>query len=92
MNRVLRSQSRGAGLHRLGAADLSAVDGDRRVVGHVCALNGATLMPLRANSRHKPATTMDFPASEVVPATSSAPAEVTNYSREDVKTPHFEGK
>src|SRR3982074_1311624 len=38
-----------------------------------CALNGATRMPLRANSRHRPATTIDFPASDVVPATSSAP-------------------
>src|SRR3954464_11669265 len=38
-----------------------------------CALNGATRMPLRANSRHNPATTIDFPASDVVPATSSAP-------------------
>src|SRR5262245_26468490 len=38
-----------------------------------CALNGATRMPLRANSRHSPATTIDFPASDVVPATSSAP-------------------
>src|ERR1700720_64443 len=38
-----------------------------------CALNGATRMPLRANSRHSPATTIDFPASDVVPATSRAP-------------------
>ena len=38
-----------------------------------CALNGATRIPLRASSRHSPATTMDLPASEVVPATSSAP-------------------
>src|SRR5689334_17034218 len=38
-----------------------------------CALNGATRIPLRASSRHSPATTMDLPASELVPATSSAP-------------------
>src|SRR5579875_3896129 len=38
-----------------------------------CALNGATLTPRRASSRHNPATTTDLPASEVVPATSSAP-------------------
>src|SRR3979411_67393 len=38
-----------------------------------CALNGATLTPLRARSRHNPATTIDLPASELVPATSSAP-------------------
>ena len=31
-------QSRGPGLHRLGAADLAAFDGDRRVVGHVLGL------------------------------------------------------
>src|SRR6185312_5556735 len=41
-----------------------------------CALNGATDRPLRANSRHSPATTIDLPASEVVPATSSAPLTV----------------
>src|SRR5262245_60510600 len=38
-----------------------------------CALNGATRIPLRANSRHSPATIIDFPASDVVPATNSAP-------------------
>ena len=38
-----------------------------------CALNGATRTPLRASNRHNPATTIDLPASEVVPATSSAP-------------------
>src|SRR6478609_5808672 len=38
-----------------------------------CALNGATRIPLRANSRHNPATIIDLPASDVVPATSSAP-------------------
>ena len=38
-----------------------------------CALNGATRIPLRANNRHSPATTIDLPASDVVPATSSAP-------------------
>src|SRR5579875_2313306 len=38
-----------------------------------CALNGATRSPLRASNRHRPATTMDLPASELVPATSSAP-------------------
>src|SRR6201990_1214837 len=38
-----------------------------------CALNGATRIPLRAKSRQSPATTIDFPASEVVPATSNAP-------------------
>src|SRR5580692_9815976 len=38
-----------------------------------CALNGATRTPLRASRRHSPATTIDLPASELVPATSSAP-------------------
>src|SRR5947209_15490817 len=38
-----------------------------------CALNGATRTPLRASSRHSPATTIDLPASDVVPATSRAP-------------------
>jgi hypothetical protein len=38
-----------------------------------CALNGATRAPPRANNRHRPATNTDFPASELVPATSSAP-------------------
>ncbi|CNO93769.1 Uncharacterised protein [Mycobacterium tuberculosis] len=38
-----------------------------------CALNGATRIPLRASNRHSPATTTDLPASELVPATSSAP-------------------
>src|SRR6201996_7180160 len=48
-----------------------------------CALNGATRIPLRANSRQSPATTTDFPASEVVPATSSAP--LTSRQGEDVR-------
>src|SRR4051794_17649532 len=52
-----------------------------------CALNGATLMPLRANSRHSPATTIDLPASDVVPATSSAP--LIFLRRADVKPPKF---
>ena len=38
-----------------------------------CALNGATLMPRRASHRHSPAVSTLFPASDVVPATSSAP-------------------
>jgi len=38
-----------------------------------CALNGATRIPLRASNLHRPATTTDFPASELVPATSRAP-------------------
>src|SRR4051812_27109338 len=58
-----------------------------------CALNGATDRPLRARSRQRPATTIDLPASEVVPATSSAPlifvaflarAETTSRQREDL--------
>jgi hypothetical protein len=36
-----------------------------------CALNGATLTPCRASHRHSPAVRTLFPASEVVPATSS---------------------
>src|SRR4051794_41046946 len=51
------------------------------------ALKGATRIPLRANSRHSPATTIDFPASEVVPATSSAP--LIFLSRADAKVPFF---
>ncbi|EKM31597.1 hypothetical protein VCHENC02_2772, partial [Vibrio harveyi] len=31
-----------------------------------CGLNGATFIPLRASTRHKPATRTLFPASEVV--------------------------
>src|ERR1700742_1062576 len=51
-----------------------------------CALNGATRIPLRASSRHSPATTIDLPASEVVPATSSAPlTAVRSRRREDVR-------
>src|SRR4030088_2532552 len=46
-----------------------------------CALNGATRIPLRASRRHSPATTIDFPASEVVPATSSAPEVLTFFCR-----------
>jgi len=38
-----------------------------------CALNGATATPCRASHRQSPAVTTDFPASEVVPATRSAP-------------------
>src|SRR6201996_2177996 len=48
-----------------------------------CALNGATRIPLRANSRQSPATTTDFPAAEVVPATSSPP--LTSRQGEDVR-------
>ena len=38
-----------------------------------CDLNGATFMLRRANARHSPVVTMLLPASEVVPATRSAP-------------------
>src|SRR6185312_1165852 len=51
-----------------------------------CALNGATRIPLRANNRQSPATTIDFPASDVVPAISSAP--LTFLRRADAKAPH----
>ncbi len=37
-----------------------------------CALNGATATPCRASQRQMPAVTTLLPASEVVPATSSA--------------------
>ena len=37
-----------------------------------CALNGATFTPRRANARHSAVVTMVLPASDVVPATSSA--------------------
>ena len=37
------------------------------------ALNGATRTPCRASERHSPAVSTLFPASEVVPATSSPP-------------------
>jgi hypothetical protein len=40
-----------------------------------CALNGATRTPWRTSHRQMPAVTTDFPASEVVPATSSAPED-----------------
>ena len=36
-------------------------------------LNGATPTPARARTRHSPATTVDLPASDVVPHTMSAP-------------------
>ena len=38
-----------------------------------CALNGATETPCRASHRHSPATSAVLPASDPVPATSSAP-------------------
>ena len=38
-----------------------------------CDLNGATFRPRRANARQSPVVTMLLPASEVVPATRSAP-------------------
>ena len=38
-----------------------------------CALNGATRTPRRANARHSAVVTTVFPASDVVPATSSEP-------------------
>jgi len=38
-----------------------------------CPLKGATDTPARARSRHRPATTVDLPASEVVPHTIRAP-------------------
>ena len=41
-----------------------------------CALNGATRTPRRASARHRPAVSTLFPASDVVPATSSAPLSV----------------
>ena len=42
-----------------------------------CALNGATRTPLPGQPRHRPAVSTLFPASDVVPATSSAPRTVT---------------
>src|SRR5271170_7815391 len=54
-----------------------------------CALNGATRTPRRASRRHSPATTTDFPASELVPATSSDP--LTFYRRADAKAPDTPG-
>ncbi len=50
-----------------------------------CALNGATRMPLRANSRHRPATSTDLPASELVPATSNAPFTWANAAQTTVR-------
>src|SRR5436305_6901535 len=41
-----------------------------------CALNGATDTPWRTSQRQRPAVTTDLPASDVVPATSSAPGTV----------------
>ena len=41
-----------------------------------CALNGATDTPWRASQRQRPATSALLPASEVVPATSSAPRRI----------------
>jgi hypothetical protein len=40
------------------------------------ALNGATAMPRRARTRHKPVTTSDFPASEDVPAIRTPPVSL----------------
>src|SRR5258708_2690873 len=51
------------------------------VLDMFCALNGATLIPRRASSGHRPLSTTDVPASELVPATSSAP--LTSRQRED---------
>src|SRR4051794_75421 len=42
-----------------------------------CALNGATATPRRASHRQRPATSALLPASDVVPATSSAPRSPT---------------
>jgi len=36
-----------------------------------CALNGATVIPRRASTRHNPVTINDLPASEDVPAIST---------------------
>ena len=41
------------------------------------ALNGATLTPWRRSHRQMPAVTTDLPASEWVPAISSAPFTMT---------------
>src|SRR5262249_18808977 len=50
-----------------------------------CALNGATRTPVRANNRQSPATTIDLPASEVVPATSRAPLTVESRARSQLR-------
>ena len=42
-----------------------------------CALNGATATPRRASHRQIPATSALLPASEVVPATSTAPRSIS---------------
>src|SRR3954466_14831772 len=42
-----------------------------------CALKGATATPRRASHRQRPATSALLPASDVVPATSSAPRNPT---------------
>src|SRR6185295_6513076 len=54
-----------------------------------CALNGATRTPSRASSRHRPATTVLFPASEVVPHTINAPRGFIDGKR--LKTAMFAG-
>ena len=46
-----------------------------------CALNGATETPCRASHRHNPATSALLPASDPVPATSSAPRMRARYWR-----------
>ncbi len=43
-------------------------------------LKGATATPRRASTRHSPVTTVDFPASEVVPQTMSAPCTAVFYT------------
>ncbi len=60
-------------LHRLGPADLRPLPGDERVQRHVLRLERRDLPPRRTSHRQIPAVTTLFPASEVVPATSSPP-------------------
>jgi hypothetical protein len=60
-------QAGGDGLQGLGAADLAAIDGDRRVEGHVLRLEGRHAHAAAGQQAGRPATRVLLPASEVVP-------------------------
>src|SRR6185312_17364647 len=56
-----------------------------------CALNGATATPRRTSQRQIPATSALLPASDVVPATRSAPRTAAPYVGEPAVSPPSRG-
>jgi hypothetical protein len=69
-------QLRSPSLHRLGASNLVTFTRRKRIERHVLRLEGATSNPSCRRMRHKAPTVSDLPASEAVPKTINAFADI----------------